>query len=238
MEDFKFIADEQYRELLKRDFIELRNCLENKASKSVLILSGSIIETILLEFFSHNLPKGVTKTQLLKKNLGDLIDYIRVLKKEVDQKELFLFCKRLLKEVEKGKKQNIYVLFGIFGDDLNVLPEDEKELILTYIYNKVSYVSLWGNEIESSRIRLLFSYLGHYLYSPEIKQKFFDLLINLVRCHFTTKNSKWYYTTTYMEMIDVFPESERRKCDNYIKENVSTEEHELFFKELEDDLPF
>jgi hypothetical protein len=361
MENFEFIADEQYKSLLKRDFIELQNCLDNKASKSVLILSGSIIETILLEFFSHNLPNGVTKAQLLRKNLGDLIDnaesinlisqrsrelsvviknyrnlihpgreirtnekfdfetatvsfslvkiilkeikenylqkygytsediynkiivdnatysiyeklilklnehekvklinllveyeienyefndytkfitYIKPLKKVIDKKQLLVFCKRLLKEVEKGKKQHIYTLFEIFGDDLRVLHEEEKELILTYIYNKVEGVSAWNNEIEKNRIRELFSFLGLYIHSPELKQKFFDLLINIVRYHNMTKKTKWYYTWTYRNMISKFSEIEQGKCKDFIKENVQEEVFESFYKELEDDLPF
>jgi hypothetical protein len=361
MENFEFIADEQYRSLLKRDFIELQNCVENKASKSVLILSGSIIETILLEFFSHNLPNGVTKAQLLRKNLGDLIDnaesinlisqrskelsvviknyrnlihpgreirtnekfdfetaivsfslvkiilkeikenylqkygytsediynkiivdnstysiyeklilklnehekvklisllveyeienyefndyakfikYIKPLKKVIERKQLLVFCKRLLKEVEKGKKQHIYALFEIFGEDLAILQEEEKELILTYIYNKVEGVSAWNNEIENSRIRELFSFLGLYIHSPELKQKFFDLLINIVRYHNMTENTKWYYTSTYRNMISKFSEIEQDKCKIFIKDNVQEEVFESFYKELEDDLPF
>lgn len=67
MTEFNFVADQQYRTLLIRDFVELKNCVDNQATKSVLILSGSIIETLLLEFFTHNLPSGITKVQLLKK---------------------------------------------------------------------------------------------------------------------------------------------------------------------------
>ena len=75
MTEFDFIADQNYKTLLIRDFKELKSCVEHKASKSVLILSGSIIETLLLEYFTHNRPEGITKTQLLRKNLEDLIEY-------------------------------------------------------------------------------------------------------------------------------------------------------------------
>lgn len=74
MEYFNFIGDQIFRDLLNRDFAELESCVKNKASKSVLILSGSIIEATLLEYFTHNLPSGKTKAQLLKMGLADLID--------------------------------------------------------------------------------------------------------------------------------------------------------------------
>ncbi|MBK8702805.1 MAG: hypothetical protein IPN33_03765 [Saprospiraceae bacterium] len=74
MEYFDFIADQKFRNILARDFKELEQCIENKTSKSVLILSGSIIRATLLEFFIHNPPSGKTKDQILKMGLSDLIN--------------------------------------------------------------------------------------------------------------------------------------------------------------------
>jgi hypothetical protein len=74
MEDFDFISDEKFKILLNRDILELKICLENKATKSALIMSGSIIEAILLEYFTHNPPAGMNKNQILKLALSDLID--------------------------------------------------------------------------------------------------------------------------------------------------------------------
>ena len=74
MDLFDFIADPKFRALLERDFEELEKCVEAKASKSVLILSGSIIEALLIEFFTHNPPGSKTKTQVLKMALNELID--------------------------------------------------------------------------------------------------------------------------------------------------------------------
>lgn len=72
--DFDFISNTKFRALLKRDFIELETCYKAKASKSVLILTGSIIEAILVEYFLNNLPNGKTKEQVLKEELFNLID--------------------------------------------------------------------------------------------------------------------------------------------------------------------
>lgn len=73
MDLFDFVADPKFRALLERDFEELEKCVEAKASKSVLVLSGSIIEALLVEFFVHNPPGNKTKAQILKMPLNDLI---------------------------------------------------------------------------------------------------------------------------------------------------------------------
>ena len=72
--DFDFISDTKFRTLLRRDFIELEACYKAKATKSVLILTGSIIEAILVEYFLNNLPNGKTKEQVLRDELHSLID--------------------------------------------------------------------------------------------------------------------------------------------------------------------
>lgn len=363
MIDFDFIADRQYRALIIRDFEELENCVKNEASKSVLILSGSIIETLLLEFFSHNLPAGVNKTQLLKKNLSELIDdavsiglisikskelstviknyrnlihpgreirtkenfdydtaivsfslvkiilkeikqnyiekygytgedifnkilldnstfsifeklipklnqheksklldllveyeienynsrdrgfhlqYIYLLKKFVESNQIAAYCKRLLKEVEKGEKHSIFALYEIFASNLNILKDDEIAIILTYIYNKINTIGSWNKEIENNRIRKLFDNLALYVENPELKTKFFDLLIDLVRAYNYTKNTKWYYLSAYDSILAKLKNSEKEKIEPYIRSKIQSEIADVFYKELEEynKLPF
>lgn len=72
--DFDFITDEKFRKILKRDFEELNKCLDAKASKSVLILSGSIIESILTDYFSNFPPSGLNPKKVLNMELAPLID--------------------------------------------------------------------------------------------------------------------------------------------------------------------
>lgn len=362
MNEFDFIADQQYRALLVRDFIELKNCVENEASKSVLILSGSIIETLLLEFFTHNLPKGITKTQLLKKNLSDLIDeavtiqlisqkskelstviknyrnlihpgreirtnekfdhdtaivsfslvkiilkeikenyvqkygytaedilnkilvdnsthsifgkiilklndhekaklfdllveyeienyyakdrgyhysYINAIKKQIDKQIILKYCKRLLQEVEKGEKHKIFALFEIFGYELDILDDDEKTTILMYIYNKVNSISHWNKNIEDNRIRTLFYFLSSYIENPDFKQKFFDLLVSLVKNHEQADSGSWYYTSAYTSMLLKFDNDKQVKCEEYVRSNVSAPIAKNFYEKLvENHLPF
>jgi hypothetical protein len=72
--DFDFITDEKFRNILTRDFEELNKCLEAKASKSVLILAGSIIESILTDYFTNFPPSGLNPKKVLNMDLAPLID--------------------------------------------------------------------------------------------------------------------------------------------------------------------
>lgn len=74
---FEFVSNETYRKILNRDFAELEKCMQIKASKSAVVMSGSIIESILIEYFIANPPTGKTKTkaQVLKLKLSQLIDF-------------------------------------------------------------------------------------------------------------------------------------------------------------------
>lgn len=362
MDDFDFIADVKYRTLLIRDFNELQNCIENKAAKSVLILSGSIIETVLLEFFSHNLPDGKNQNQLLKMNLADLINeaesiglistkskelstviknyrnlihpgreirtnedfdfetatvsfslvkiilkelkenyiqkygyraedifnkiildsstfviyekliqklnnhekirltkllvdyqienyndsqrgylnYISPLKNLIGNESLQMFCKTLLKEVEKGKEHSILALYEIFGNNLDLLPNDEKELILIYIYNIVDSIYPWDSKLKNYKFRELYSFLGLYLSSNELKQKFLDLLTSIANNHNSAEKDQWCYLTAYRNMISNFSNEKKKKCEEYVREHCDSGIADEFYTSLEndDDLPF
>lgn len=73
--NFDFISDKKFRDLLIRDYQELKNCIESKSIKSILVLSGSIIEAVLTEYFLQFLPNGKTETQILSSTLNDLIGW-------------------------------------------------------------------------------------------------------------------------------------------------------------------
>lgn len=71
---FEFVSDETFQTILERDYEEAKLCLETKASKSILILSGSIIEALLTDFFYENLPAGQTQATILNSTLAVLLD--------------------------------------------------------------------------------------------------------------------------------------------------------------------
>jgi hypothetical protein len=72
--NFDFISDTRFKDLLQRDFKEMKSCFENKSSKAVLVLAGSIIEACLIEYFIQNPSKLLDESKLLKMTLNDLID--------------------------------------------------------------------------------------------------------------------------------------------------------------------
>ena len=74
MLNFDFISGDKFRELLVRDFEELLRCMDVKANKSVLILVGSIVEAMLLDYYVHNLPSKFKEQEILKFDLFKLIE--------------------------------------------------------------------------------------------------------------------------------------------------------------------
>lgn len=71
---FEFVADPKFKELLQRDYKELKACLKIPATKSVLVLSGSIIEAMLIEYFLQFMPAGQTAASIYKLTFEQLLD--------------------------------------------------------------------------------------------------------------------------------------------------------------------
>ncbi len=68
---FNFISDEDFRESIENDYNELESCIEAKAWKSVHVLAGSIVESILSDYIIA--LKVVSKSAALKLDLGKII---------------------------------------------------------------------------------------------------------------------------------------------------------------------
>ncbi|SEJ30371.1 hypothetical protein SAMN05216327_108161 [Dyadobacter sp. SG02] len=71
---FDYIGDNKLRDILLRDYKEMEVCLANGATKSVLILAGSIVEAILIDILNHNVPVIGGNENYLKKQLYELIE--------------------------------------------------------------------------------------------------------------------------------------------------------------------
>lgn len=72
--DFNFVGDRNFQQILQRDFDEVQKCIEIGANKSAVILSGSILETLLSDFFIENLPEGKNRQDILKLSLNTLLE--------------------------------------------------------------------------------------------------------------------------------------------------------------------
>lgn len=70
---FDFVNDDQIKKLLIRDYDELEKCFQNKLSKSVLILSGSILEAVLIDYFTSRTSDLAEINKLNQLSLGELI---------------------------------------------------------------------------------------------------------------------------------------------------------------------
>ena len=74
MSSFDFISNDIFRNMLERDKRELESCLQAGNHKSVLILAGSIIEAILVDFFLVFSSDNETHKTILKSPLHKLIN--------------------------------------------------------------------------------------------------------------------------------------------------------------------
>lgn len=109
--NFDFISDNNFKELLTRDFLELKKCIENKCTKSTLVLSGSIIEAILTEYFLQFPPTGKTESQIMNSTLSDLLTWALtenvISSKEKDLAGVVKDYRNLIhpgREIRKGEK--------------------------------------------------------------------------------------------------------------------------------------
>ncbi len=74
--DLSFVRDESLRLILERDWEEIGKCTEAGSHKAVLVLAGSVIEAILVDYMLANPPSSAnapTVAQILKMELGPLI---------------------------------------------------------------------------------------------------------------------------------------------------------------------
>jgi hypothetical protein len=74
MTSLQFIADERLRAAVERDKREMASCLENENCKATLLLAGSIVEAILVDYFLAFPGPEMTSDNVLKAELWKLID--------------------------------------------------------------------------------------------------------------------------------------------------------------------
>lgn len=189
-QDFDFVQDQNFKRILIRDYIEMNNCIEAKAYKSVLVLSGSIIEALLLEFLINNPPKGFTKSKIDKLRFVELIDlsetinliskttkdlssvireyrnYIHSSKElrsesDINEDKAIIAC-RLVNMVVSNVKENHPVLYGSKAEDVfaKLHADAHSREILSYLLKKMNQ-----NEID-----LLYQkFISYYLINDSVE---------------------------------------------------------------------
>ncbi|MEX2437770.1 MAG: hypothetical protein WD449_00790 [Candidatus Babeliales bacterium] len=178
--NFDFITDGKFRFILKRDFEELNKCIETKASKSVLILSGSIIESVLTDYFSNFPPNGVVPEKILSMDLASLIDlaidHKLISKSTKDLSTVIRNYRNLIhpgREIRKQEKFD-YDSALVAKSLLNIILKEIKE---NYI-NQIGYTSLdIISKLENDSIsKALFDKIISKLHKNE-KIKLYNLLV-------------------------------------------------------------
>ncbi len=140
MDNFDFISDNRLRIILERDYSELNKCFESECYKSVLILSGSIIEAVIVEFFINKPPEGFSKKKLLSLNLGELIDLALSVKLIDDRiKSLSTIVKNYRNLIHPGRELRLNEQFDKETANVSV---SLVRLILKEI--KLNYIEIYG----------------------------------------------------------------------------------------------
>ena len=122
--DFSFISDEGFRAALVSDYREMSDCLESKAFKAVLVLSGSIVEALLVEYLSvsgarpagkdpltlqlNELIQACLQAGVLQKSTASLCDVIR------DYRNL-IHAGRIVRLNQEVTPEGAHIAFSLVG---------------------------------------------------------------------------------------------------------------------------
>jgi len=77
MSNFDYITAKEFRESLEADYAEMKKCVTAEAWKSVQVLAGSIVESLLIDYLSANQNAARTKKDPLKLDLAEAITICR-----------------------------------------------------------------------------------------------------------------------------------------------------------------
>lgn len=160
---FEFINDDNLRKILNRDYSELEILFANKASKSILVMVGSLIEAVLVDYFLNDLPDNYDDDKILQLSLSQLLDLAREKKlisqrtkelstvirnyrnlihpgREIRKNESFDFetsnvAYSLLKIVVSEIKENYLKLYGYNSKD--ILQKIEHDQLSITIFDKL-----------------------------------------------------------------------------------------------------
>lgn len=77
MSNFDYITAKEFRESLEADYTEMKNCVGVGAWKSVQVLAGSIVESLLIDYLSSTKNPTRTKKDPLKLDLSEAITICR-----------------------------------------------------------------------------------------------------------------------------------------------------------------
>jgi len=206
--DFDFITDEKFRNILTRDFEELQKCIDCKASKSVLILSGSIIEAVLSDYFINFPPPEINSKKVLTMEMAKLIE-LAFENKLISQstRDLTTVVKNYRNHIHPGREIRKNESFDfdsalVAKSLLNIILKEIKE---NYIKNVGHTATDIISKLENDSIsQPLFEKLINKLHKSE-KVKLYNLLVeyDLQEVNFPSQlNEPKKYISTLKPQVD------------------------------------
>ncbi len=168
MSKFDFITDERLRTSLEADNNEVDVCFEHGAWKSVHVLVGSIIEALLVDFLMSSGHKTTGGDDILKFDLGKLIDMCKNLGVLTEKtKELSIAVKsyrnlihpgRLIRLKEKADRNSATVAQALLAMIIEAISQRKTEQygytaeqILSKIEKDPSCVSILGHLLRDTK---------------------------------------------------------------------------------------
>lgn len=245
--NFDFISDNTFKGILERDYKDMDICYKNGAHKSVLVMAGSIIEAVLLDYFLQNLPLGKTEEQVYRMTLKDLIDlsYSSGLLQE-KSKDLASVIRNYRNLIHPGKEnrkkehfdaETAAVSMSLVKIVLKEVSENQKKM---YSYTSEDIIRKIENDSNAFSI---FKNLVEKLNEAERNK----LLVTLTEYEIVNQEITHYYDTphisdpqTYLNLLKPFIKKEKiREQVNRLTQIVEIgnfNEAFIYFKLYHDDL--
>lgn len=124
--------EDAFAKLIRADVLELNTCYKAKAYKATLIIAGSILEAVLLDWLSEKDGVNYFETQYKSPKHDNLLNYINAIKE--------LEAPRWVQEAQMAhdirKKRNlVHAKLGIDSDEVN---EETCKMVLDYLEKVIS----------------------------------------------------------------------------------------------------
>ncbi len=216
---FDFIFDQDFRNILERDFEELNKCVENGCTKSVLLLSGSIIEAILTDYFINFPTNDLNQKKVLSMGLFGLIEKaseVNLISQST--KNLSTVIKNYRNLIHPGREIRTNESFNKDTGDvaksvLNIIVKEVRENYL----NNIGYSA---NDLISK------------LESDELSQPIFEKILNKV--HKSEKNKLFNALVEYDFNLNTFGNfiEDTRKYIRILKPQINREVIENLLRKM------
>lgn len=220
MASFDFITDEDFRTALENDFKEMNLCSQSGAYKAAVVIAGSIIETVLIDYvIAENLS---TREDALKLDFGKLLSLCKdrgiISDKTLDLSSVIKGYRNLIhpgrvirlnESVNKDSADVSKALVNI------VLGEVEKRKKQNYGFTAEQIVAKLENDSSATSI---ISHLLEKVNPKEIER----LLMKVLPNHYILNYEDLNYSPSTMEALSVCFRTALETADEIVKKRTAT----------------